>query len=174
MSDLRWEAEARVQHKLSPAAMFTVIYRAMISGIQFSSQGCPDSAFWALIGKHGWCSTWPQEAKSRMESNSAVADAVARRHLFQFTGITWADSKVPRTKRPECKIGKSKKRQKTHRVHFMTRCLPARVISIRYITRQKYCWSTAEILLGKIRQISQRVLSLFIHSCNLSKNGLSK
>ena len=31
--------------QLPPAAMFTVIHRAMISGIQFTSQGCPDSAF---------------------------------------------------------------------------------------------------------------------------------
>ena len=39
---------------------------------------------------------------------------------------------LPRTKRPECKIGKPKK-PKNH--IESTRCL-----SIRYITRQQYCW----------------------------------
>ena len=38
-------SKGRVQHKLPSAAMFTVINRAMISGIQFSPQGSPDSAF---------------------------------------------------------------------------------------------------------------------------------
>ena len=44
MPDLvvRRETEVGVQHKLPPAAMFTVIHLAMISGIQFSSQGCPE------------------------------------------------------------------------------------------------------------------------------------
>ena len=28
--------------------MFIVIHQAMISGIQFSFQGCPNSAFWAM------------------------------------------------------------------------------------------------------------------------------
>ena len=65
--------------------------------------------------------------------------------MFWFTGLTCdeqtARCREPSVQTPECKIGKPPPKNKKHRVHFMTRCLPARVIYRNTAeVLLKYCW----------------------------------